>query len=109
MVKKIVTPNVYSLTMEQTDDIIIIDKFPDYKARGFDEAAHDKQFLDHNVIIHAEGKNVYFPEHWGPLSIKCCIEGTENYTIGSRFYSVHPNNFLVLNEGQYYSSHIYSK
>ena len=100
---------VHSLAVTRANDIILIDKFPDYRAEGFDEAAHDQQFLENNVIIRAEAKEVYFPEHWGPLSIKCCLEGTENYAIGSRFYSVNPGNFLVLNEGQHYSSYIHSK
>lgn len=95
--------------MARPNNIILINKFPDYKAAGFDEAAHDSQFLHNDVIIHAQAKDVYFPEHWGPLSIKCCIEGAENYTVGSRRYRVDPANFLILNEGQYYSSHIYSK
>src|SRR5579872_6738314 len=95
--------------MPQPNDIILINKFPDYQATGFDEARHDQQFLHNNVIIRAEAKEVYFPDHWGPLSIKCCIDGTEHYAVGPRCYRVNPDNFLVLNEGQYYSSHIHSK
>ncbi|HEY2727021.1 MAG TPA: AraC family transcriptional regulator, partial [Parafilimonas sp.] len=53
-------------------------------------------------------KNVVYPEHWGPLSIKCSIKGVEHYQCHNRFYSVDKDCYLIFNNGQYYSSHIYS-
>jgi AraC-like DNA-binding protein len=91
-----------------SNHIKLIDKFPDFKAPGFNAEIYDRQFKEKNIIIKATSSNVSYPEHWGPLSVKCCLGGKENYRIGKRFYSVHDNNFLVLNHGQYYSSYIYS-
>ena len=86
----------------------LITSFPEYRSSDFNEEIYNRQFRENNVIIKANSGNVSFPEHWGPLSIKCSSGGKENYIVGSRFYTVHENNFLVLNEGQYYSSYIYS-
>jgi AraC family transcriptional regulator len=93
---------------EQINDLKLITKFPEYKVFGVNEENYNRQFKENNVIIKADSANISFPEHWGPLSIKWCSGGKENYVVGSRFYSVQDSNFLVLNEGQYYSSYIYS-
>jgi AraC-like DNA-binding protein len=87
----------------------LIDRFPDFAARDFNQEVYDRQFMEHNVIIKASSRDVSYPEHWGPLSIKCCFNGKENYRIGKRFYTVHDQNFLVLNQGQHYSSYIFSE
>jgi AraC-like DNA-binding protein len=86
----------------------LINKFPDFKAPDFNTETYNRQFKENNIIIKATSRNISFAEHWGPLSIKCCSGGKENYVVGKRFYSVHDRNFLVLNQGQYYSSYIYS-
>jgi AraC-like DNA-binding protein len=83
--------------------------FPDFQASCFDIAEYNKTFKTKNVIIHASAKDVSYAEHWGPLSLKCAIKGTEHYQCNNRFYSVDNDGYLIFNDGQYYSSHIYSK
>lgn len=80
--------------------------FPDFKCAGFNIEEYNKRFHNANVIIHAKSKSVDFPEHWGGLSVKTVLTGSENYKTKERLYSVDPNNYLLFNEGRYYSSWI---
>ena len=90
-------------------NIYIMKTFPDFNSIAFDLYEYNEQFRNNNVIIHASSCSVSYPEHWGCLSIKCAFHGNEYYQSGKRFYSVNENNFLVLNEGNFYSSYIFSK
>jgi AraC family transcriptional regulator len=42
--------------------------------------------------------------HISRLSIRCMLNGTQHYQAGSRQFSVNPNNFLVVNQGQEYKT-----
>ena len=95
--------------MHLGNDLVIMKSFPDFHASCFDMAAYNKTFEKKNVIIHATARDVSYAEHWGPLSIKCVMKGIEHYQCNSRFYSIDSDNYLIFNDGQYYSSHIYSK
>src|ERR1700759_4652724 len=95
--------------MHPGKDFFIMKSFPDFHASCFDIAAYNKTFEKKNVIIRASAKDVSYAEHWGPLSIKCSITGTEHYQCNNRFYSVDKDCYLIFNDGQYYSSYIYSK
>ncbi len=95
--------------MHLSEDFFIMKTFPDFHASCFDIAAYNKTFEKKNVIIHASAKDVYYKEHWGPLSIKCVVKGVEHYQCNNRFYSVDNGSYLIFNDGQYYSSHIFSK
>lgn len=59
-----------------------------------------------SFISHARSGPVYFREHWGPLSIKCTVAGTERYQTQGERYTVRPDNYLILNTGQLYSCEI---
>ncbi|MEO8711533.1 MAG: AraC family transcriptional regulator [Parafilimonas sp.] len=85
-----------------------MNNFPDFHESRFDINEYNKTFETKNVIIHASAKNVSYANHWGPLSMKCTIKGAEHYQCNNRFYSVDENCYLILNNGQYYSSYIYS-
>jgi AraC family transcriptional regulator len=82
--------------------------FPNFRDSHFNIEEYNKMFKTRNVIINASSKDVTYREHWGPLSVKCTIKGNEYYECNGRFYSVGEDNYLILNEGQYYSSYIYS-
>jgi len=84
----------------------LIDTFPDANSGDFSREEWISQFKDSNVIIHCYGKNVYYPTHWGPLSIKCAFNGSEYYQKHRCKYAVSDENFLLLNEGTTYSSYI---
>lgn len=86
--------------------LALVEKFPDARINKFSREEWESQFHDSNVIIHCIGKNIYYPDHWGPLSIKCAFRGNEYYQKGRCKYAVTENKFLVLNEGTKYSSHI---
>ena len=62
-----------------------------------------------NSIINAKASDIAYPEHWGCFSLKCAFEGGEVYRVQNRMHTVNENNFLLLNEGQHYSSYIFSK
>lgn len=83
--------------------------FPDFHEADFDIDDYNERFKKNNVIIHAIAKDVSYNEHWGPLSIKTTIKGKEHYECNNRFYTVDETNYLIFNNGQYYSSYIYSK
>lgn len=89
--------------------VAFIKNFPDFSVRGFDIDAYNNFFKTSNSIINAKASDIAYPEHWGCFSIKCAFGGEEVYRIQNRVHAVNENNFLLLNEGQYYSSYIFSK
>jgi AraC family transcriptional regulator len=90
-------------------NINIMTEFPDFNAAGFDMKAYNRRFREGNVIIHARSADVAYPSHWGCLSIKCALNGREYYEANNTAYAVDDTCFLILNEGQVYSSYIYSE
>jgi AraC family transcriptional regulator len=90
-------------------DINIMTEFPDFNVAGFDMNAYNRRFREGNVIIHARSADVAYPPHWGCLSIKCALNGREYYEANNTAYAVDDTCFLILNEGQVYSSYIYSE
>jgi len=84
----------------------LIDAFPDANSGDFSREEWIAQFRNSNVIIHCHGKNVYYPIHWGPLSVKCAFNGSEYYQKRNCKYAVSDENFLLLNEDTTYSSYI---
>lgn len=87
---------------------LLIDKFPDFHAPGFDMVRFNEQFHNSNMIIHAQSADVEYALHWGPLSVKCAFNGEENYESGNGRYVVDRETFLVFNNGKMYSSWISS-
>ncbi len=94
--------------MQTAIDFFIMKSFPDFNKAGFNIAEYNQTFEKKNVIIHASAKNVSYAEHWGPLSIKCVVKGAEHYQCNNRFYTVDKDCYLIFNDGQHYSSYIYS-
>ena len=90
-------------------NIKIIRNFPDASDPKFSFAEWDKQFLTHNVILNGSYNNIYYKEHWTPLSIKCAYNGAEYYIKNGIRFAVDDKCFLVLNEGTLYESCIESE
>ena len=84
----------------------MISAFPDFLRKDFDMESYNRQFKSANVIIHARSSNVSYPEHWGPLSIKCAFKGSEFYGLNNCLYAVNDENYLMINDGNNYSSFI---
>lgn len=59
-----------------------------------------------NFFNHATARSICYPEHWGPLSIKCTFRGEEVYEANRMRYRVDPASYLILNEGRRYASSI---
>ena len=59
-----------------------------------------------NLVIHARGRAIEYPEHAGPLSLKCVFEGEEIHDVAGVRYVVDDRSVLLLNHGRSYSSHI---
>lgn len=68
-----------------------------------------KQHANSIVIINCKSSDIYYPEHWTPLSIKCAFNGKEFYKFRNTTYAVNDSNFLLLNEGNRYESYINSE
>ena len=84
----------------------IITSFPDFTVESFDIETYNRQFKESNIIIRADSRQVSYAEHWGPLSIKCAFNGKEFYDVQKCRYAVTDKNYLVINNGNYYSSFI---
>lgn len=61
-----------------------------------------------NTIIDARGTNVAYPDHAGPLSIKCVFRGQEIHEVHGARFATDERSYLVLNAGQRYSSYVES-
>ena len=83
-----------------------MDKFPDFGAKGFNVDHYNERFHQANFIINARAKHISFPKHWGTLSIKSCLAGTEFYEASDMLYGVDCDNYLIFNQGLFYSSWI---
>lgn len=81
-------------------------EFPDFNIRGFNIEEYNKQFTEGNIVIHAHSKEIFYPEHWGGLSVKCAFNGKEFYKSSNSLCAVDDDHYLIFNEGKYYSSWI---
>ncbi len=68
-----------------------------------------KYLGSNNMIISYRGKESFFQTHRGMLSVKCAFNGQEFYQSEGGLFSVDESCFLILNDGQRYSSHVSSK
>ncbi len=84
----------------------LVDHFPDPKDHRFDKSEWIDCHGKSSVIIHCESTAVSFPKHWGPLSLKTTLKGSEFYVTDRGKYKVSPDNFLILNEDTQYASFI---
>ena len=80
--------------------------FPDWNSPGFDSNNYFDIFKNSCVIINAVSDYTYYPLHTGTLSLKYIIRGEEYYITKKGKYRVSCENFLIINEGQYYESKI---
>ncbi len=103
--KQAVYPNLADV-MSFDRNYNMINAFPDFFGKGFDMESYNRQFKSANVIIHARSSNVSYPVHWGPLSVKCAFTGSEFYGLNNCLYAVNDENYLVINDGNNYSSFI---
>jgi|GEM_PF-823932 len=85
----------------------LINSFPD--AKTLEWKSHNKQFVENNVLIHALAKDISYPAHWGPLSVKTVGQGKEFYKLNNCTYVVDDNRYLIVNNGTDYSSYIESE
>ncbi len=88
-------------------EIKYITDFPATDNR-YEEDEWYKHHADSIVIINCKSSDIYYPEHWTPLSIKCAFNGREFYKLRNTTYAVNDSNFLLLNEGNRYESYINS-
>ncbi len=95
-------------TSRHNASIHIIRGFTDYYSDAFEAQSHKEMLQESNIIFHETAKDVSYPLHWTPLSIKCAFNGQEKYVTNGMTYSVHDRNYLIFNEGRLYSSHIQS-
>jgi AraC family transcriptional regulator len=94
--------------MSKNQGLLIMRGFPDFNAAGFDIDQYNDRFKKGKVIIHASSSDIAYPEHWGCLSVKCAHGGNEYYRANHTLYAVNDDHYLILNEGQTYSSYIFS-
>ncbi|MEO5930764.1 MAG: AraC family transcriptional regulator, partial [Candidatus Kapaibacterium sp.] len=89
---------------------MIIREFPDFSAQprvGLEDFS--PAFGWPNAVIHARNKELYYPEHEGPLSILCNFRGEAEYHVRGRSFAVNDSSYLLLNDGQRFSNIIHSE
>ncbi len=84
----------------------IITSFPNFNNRGFNIEDYNKKFLSSNVVIYDATNEINYPEHWGPLSLKCAFNGDEFFKVNQGEFAVNDSRYLILNQGSHYSSYI---
>ncbi len=60
------------------------------------------------LLVHHRAQEEASISHPGPLSIKAVLRGSEYFDLNGVHYEVRPDNYLVVNQGQEYASHIAS-
>lgn len=90
------------------DDVIIVNRFPDWHGAGFDPVEWNAKFYQTNVILNSDVYEAVYPLHWGPLSLKFAFNGEEYYETENCRYRVTDGNFLLFNHDQVYSSSLIS-
>jgi AraC-like DNA-binding protein len=95
--------------LAEAEKVGFMGEFPDFRAKGFDIDVYNKRFLEGNVIIDTRAREVSYPQHWCPLSIKCAFKGTEFYQSNNALYAADENCYLLFNSGKMYSSWIDSE
>ena len=85
-----------------------IKDFPSTTEFEYDEDLWYRQHGDAFVIINCHSSQIYYPEHWTPLSLKCAFNGKEFYKLKNTTYAVTEENFLIMNQGSRYASYILS-
>jgi AraC-like DNA-binding protein len=61
------------------------------------------------LAIRRSCSELYYPEHFGPISIKCAFHGQVIYEFEGRRAAVDDSSYLLLNHGQHYSHSIQSR
>src|SRR5262245_20291789 len=90
-----------------TSPVKCIKDFPPSRGFRYDEELWHAQHGDALVIINCRSSDIYYPEHWTPLSLKFAFSGKEYYKLRNMTYAVNDENFLVLNQGNVYESYIF--
>lgn len=88
--------------------VMILKHFPDPAQSNFNLDAPCPEFGWPNMVVQAKASRVAYPEHRGPLSIKCAFNGQEAYAAEGARFMVDDTSYLLLNDGQRYSSCIES-
>lgn len=58
-----------------------------------------------NLILSAKGNEVAYSQRSGPLSVKAVFSGVEVHEVNGARFAVNAHNYLILNQGQRYSSY----
>lgn len=85
---------------------MILRHFPDHTHPEFNIDAPPPDYHWPNMVIHASGEDIHYPEHSGPLSIKTAFGGEEHYHVDAARFAVDDSGYLLLNDGQRYESYI---
>src|SRR5262249_7097842 len=75
-------------------------------------AQYDLQTLTRhwpNLVVRGRASEIYYPEHFGRLSIKCVFVGQEVYECEGRQVAVDDHVYLLLNHEQHSSCAVQSR
>lgn len=84
----------------------IADELPDPNAKGLNLDRPCPVFGWPNMITNAVSGAIAYPEHSGPLSIKCSFGGRQIYETAEGRHEVDDASYLILNNGQRYEHRI---
>lgn len=82
----------------------VASKLPDPKTPDLNWDAPCSEWGWPNMVVNAVSDDLYFPEHSGPLSIKCSFGGSQWYRTAEAGFAVSDGTYLILNDGQRYEN-----
>jgi len=94
--------------MIAVENVKFVNSFPNPNQGRFDKSQWLHDYGLSNVILNCHAKQIYYPDHWTPLSLKCSFNGKEFYQSGNAIQCASDDNFLIFNEGKEYTSFINS-
>src|SRR5436190_21440770 len=86
--------------------VFVDNQFPDPTRKQTNWDAPCPLFGWPNMAFRGQARAIAYPEHRGPLSIKCAFGGQEIYEVEGRRAVVDDASYLILNDGQRYASQI---
>ncbi len=87
---------------------MIVREFPDFSRPENRPEAPCSVLGFPNALIMLDEKELHYPEHAGPLSIMCNFGNRGEYLVGRQRYVVDDTSYLILNDGQRFSTTVRS-
>lgn len=86
--------------------LVFMERLPDFRSRGPELAEFLRHYRKDDIILHSTARYGCWERRPGPLSLKFAWGGEVRHAEGRRRFVVHDGQYLVLNDGTWYSTRI---